>query len=64
MVYRDISKFSNFNEDSINKFFKLTPEELSTIEKYTPNRRATKTEKVNKGGSRKPKRVTRRKPRN
>ena len=62
MLFRDVSKLDGFSDDDINKHFKLTPDELATIDKYPPpKRRIPKTEK--KGGSRKPHRFTRRKSR-
>jgi hypothetical protein len=65
MLFRDVSKFDGFSDDDINSYFKLTPDELKTIDKYPPpKRRISKTVKSNQGGgSRKPHRFTRRKSR-
>ena len=62
MLFRDVSKFDSFSDDAINKYFKLSPDELATINKYPPpKRRSPKTEKASKakGGSMKPRTFTR-----
>lgn len=65
MLFRDVSKFDGFSDDDINRHFKLTPDELKTVDKYPPpKRRISKTAKSNQGGgSRKSHRFTRRKSR-
>ena len=60
MLYRDVSKFDSFTDEEILGHFKLTDDELKTIDKYPPpQKRVSKTVKANKGGRRKPHRVTR-----
>jgi hypothetical protein len=61
MLFRDVSKLDGFSDDDINGYFKLSDDELATINKYPPpKRRISKTEK--NGGSRRPiHRFTRRK---
>jgi hypothetical protein len=60
MLYRDVSKFDSFTDEEILGHFKFTDDELKTIDKYPPpQKRVSKTVKANKGGRRKPHRVTR-----
>lgn len=60
MLFRDVSKLDGFSDDDINGHFKLTPDELATIDKYPPpKKREAKTEKVKNKNSRPPRNMTR-----